>query len=97
MAALGSFKAADRAKRGLLMKTGLSAGSGVADLHAQLGDFAAMVQVEPPPKIKIMLSDKETVSMISQALLMTADKINAGEPIDASRSIIAARRSAAHR
>ena len=86
-----------RSKRGLLLKSGLAAASGVTDLAAQLGDFASMVQVAPPPRVRITLSERETIACISEALLMTADKINAGEPIDATRSIVAARRGVAHR
>ena len=96
MGALGTAKATERARKSLMEKSGLAAASGVTDLAAQLGSFADMVQVPPPPRVKIMLSDKETVAVISEALLMTADKINAGEPIDSHRSITAARRGPKH-
>ena len=71
---------------------GSGALSGVADLEAQMADFAAMVMPKPPPPLKLLLDAEETRQLIAEALLLTADKINAGTPIDANRSIQAAAR-----
>ena len=69
-----------------------SASAGITDIHEQVGDFAAMVMPKAPPPLKLLLAPEEIPPLIAVALLATADKINAGQPIDATRSIAAAGR-----
>lgn len=66
--------------------------SAITDLSSQVGDFAAMMMPKPPPPLKLLLAQDEIRPLIAEALLGTADKINAGTPIDANRSIQAAAR-----
>ena len=73
----------------------VAAADGVTDIAATVGDFAAMTVARPPPRVRLMLSHDEVVSLIAIALLSTADQINLGMPVDAHRSVQAAARAAA--
>ena len=68
------------------------AADGITDLAAQVGDFASMVRAKPPVRVSLTLNEEEVRQTIANALLMTADKINLGLPIDQHRSTTAAAR-----
>lgn len=67
----------------------VGASEGITDLAAQVGDFANMVAASPPPRVKLLLSQEDVQSLIAQALLATADRMHAGLPVDANRSLSA--------
>ena len=68
----------------------------MANLADQLGDFAEMMRPKPPKSMRLLLEPAEIVALIVEALMMTADRINAGLPVDSTRSIAAAKRSNNH-
>ena len=77
------------------------ASSGVADLFSAMPNTEDLVALPAPsamatpPAPKLLLSHDEMVTIITQAMLATADRIHAGDPVHASRSTrVEARRAA---
>ncbi len=77
------------------------ASSGVADLFSAMPSTEDLVALPAPsamatpPAPKLLLSHDEMVTIVTQAMLATADRIHAGEPVHASRSTrVEARRAA---